>query len=85
MFNRLLSSLGAELHDSFINFYVCKDEAKQFEDMNIKRLYNHILQDKQFQDDSLNFRLYAPNVKANVKTVSEEDMELFAIADSVRI
>jgi hypothetical protein len=47
---------------------------------NIKKLYTNYINETTFKDKSLCFRIFAPNIKVNVKTTNDEDIEVMADA-----
>ena len=76
MLHKVLTSIGIELNDSSINFYVYEDKEKKIEETNIKKFYYNFLNDSNFRKESLYFRVYANKVTSKVKSISDEDVEL---------
>ena len=81
MIDKVLTSFEVNLSDSSLNFWCYKDEDKKIEEGNVKRFYHSYLQDPNFRDLYLCFRVFIPSTELNVKSLSDEEMDVFISAD----
>lgn len=80
---RLLTSIVVELSEASVNFFVYQDEDKVLEHVNIKRFYNDFLNEPEFRDKYMNFRVHAGSCIVGVKNMTEEEAEISARAENI--
>jgi hypothetical protein len=83
MIDKILTSFEVKMTDTLINFWCYKDEDKKIEEGNIKKFYTQYLLEPSFRDEYLCFRVFIPNTDINVKSLNDEEMDLFISGDQV--
>ncbi len=83
MIDKILTSFEVNMTDTLINFWCYKDEDKKIEEGNIKKFYSQYLLDPEFREEYLCFRVLVPHTDINVKSLSDEEMDLFISGDQV--